>query len=149
MSFVNVVPEAMATASSNLTGIGRMISEANAAAAVPTTQVLAAANDEVSLAISSLFGNYAQEFQALNAQAALFHDQFAQMLTSGAGAYTAAEAANTSPLQALLQEGQSLAVFSPVKDLTGRPLFGNGVNGAAGTGAAGGAGGGILGDGGR
>jgi hypothetical protein len=47
-SFVNVMPEAMATASSDLTGIGRMISEANAAAAVPTTQVLAAANDEVS-----------------------------------------------------------------------------------------------------
>jgi hypothetical protein len=53
---------------------------------------------------------------------------------SGAGAsYAAAEAANASPLQAAAQD---LAAFSPVKDLTGRPLFGNGdadtANGHAG-----------------
>ena len=41
---------------------------------------------------------------------------------------SAAEAANASPLQALLQGGQELAFFSPVKDLVGRPLFGNGAN---------------------
>ncbi len=39
-------------------------------------------------------------------------------------------------------------MFSAVKDLTGRPLFGNGANGVPGTGQAGGAGGWIIGNGG-
>jgi hypothetical protein len=39
-------------------------------------------------------------------------------------------------LQAFEHQAQGLAAFSPVKDLTGRPLFGNGANGAAGTGQA-------------
>src|ERR1700677_3342183 len=142
-SFVNVVPEAMATASSDLTGIGRVISEANAAAAVPTTQVLAAAHDEVSLAISSLFGNYAHEFQALSAQASAFHTQFVQTLSGAAGSYASAEAANASPLQAV--EQQVLGVINaPTQVLLGRPLIGNGVNGAPGTGANGGGGGTLI-----
>jgi len=103
-SFVNVIPEAMATASSDLTGIGRVISEANTAAAVPTTQVLAAANDEVSLAISSLFGNYAQEFQALSAQAAAFHAQFVQALAGAGNSYAATEAANASLLLKVVEQ---------------------------------------------
>ena len=41
----------------------------------------------------------------------------------------AAEAANAAPLAGLA------ALLSPVKLLTGRPLFGNGTDGAAGTGA--------------
>jgi hypothetical protein len=36
MSFVIAAPEMMASAASNLTSLGSMISEANAAAAVPT-----------------------------------------------------------------------------------------------------------------
>ena len=80
-SFVNVVPDTLATASSDLTRIGSSIREANAAAAGSTTQVLAAGQDEVSVALSRLFGTFSQEFQALNAQAALFHNQFVQTLT--------------------------------------------------------------------
>ena len=60
----------------------------------------------------------------------------------------AAEAANASPLQALLAGGQELAFFSPVKDLVGRPLFGNGAN-ATTPGAAGAAGGLLYGNGGN
>lgn len=52
------------------------LSEATAAAAIPTTQVLAAAADEVSAAIAELFGAHGQEFQALSAQASAFHDRF-------------------------------------------------------------------------
>ncbi len=48
----------------------------------------------------------------------------------------------------LVQGAQSLAVFSPVKDLTGRPLVGNGANAAPGTGQNGAPGGWLLGDGG-
>jgi hypothetical protein len=40
-----------------------------------------------------------QQYQALIAQAGLFHDQFAQALNTGAGAYAATKAANASPLQ--------------------------------------------------
>lgn len=43
MSFVVVVPEWVAIAASDLAGLGAAVSAANAAAAVPTTQVLAAA----------------------------------------------------------------------------------------------------------
>ena len=74
-----------------------------------------------------------QEFQALSAQATLFHEQFVQSLTSGAGQYAAAEAANADPLTTLVGEIQSLGLPpGPVKLLTGRPLIGNGANGAPG-----------------
>ncbi len=49
-----VAPELVAAAAADLTGIGQAISAANAAAAGPTTQVLAAAGDEVSAAIAAL-----------------------------------------------------------------------------------------------
>ncbi|NLP98444.1 PE family protein, partial [Mycobacterium tuberculosis] len=78
MSFVVTIPEALAAVATDLAGIGSTIGTANAAAAVPTTTVLAAAADEVSLAISALFGQHAQAYQALSAQATIFHDQFVQ-----------------------------------------------------------------------
>lgn len=61
-------------------------------------------------------------------QAASFHARFVQALSGAGGAYAAAEAANVSPLQTLQQDLAGLATFSPVKDMTGRPLFGNGAN---------------------
>ena len=51
MSFVIVEPEALAAAASDLTSLGSTISAANAAAATPTTSLLAAGGDEVSAAI--------------------------------------------------------------------------------------------------
>ncbi|WP_142282615.1 PE family protein, partial [Mycobacterium paraense] len=154
-SFVLISPEIVGAASSDLTGIGSAIRSANAAAAGATTSVLAAAQDEVSTTISRVFGNYAQEFQSFSAQAVQFHDQFVQSLTSGAGQYAAAEAANVTaanadPLTSLVGEIQSLGLpTGPVKLLTGRPLIGNGANGAPGTGQAGGNGGWLIGNGGN
>ena len=145
MSYVFASPDLIAAASADLSGIGSSVRSANAAAALSTTSVAVAAQDEVSAAISALFGGFGQEFQALSSQAAGFHDEFVQALSAGAGVYAASEAGNASPLQAAAQD---LAAFSPVKDLTGRPLFGNGANGAAGTGQAGGAGGWLFGNGG-
>ena len=72
MPFVTVAPEMLASAASDLAGIRSMISEANAAAAPSTTAVMAAAGDEVSAAIASLFSGHGQQFQALSAQAAAF-----------------------------------------------------------------------------
>ena len=139
MSYLIAAPNMLAAAAADAAGIGSSLSEANAAAMAPTTGVIAAAEDEVSAAIASLFSGHGQQFQAISAQAAAFHSRFVQLLSSGGGAYVGAEAANASPLSGLLGGNplQGLggnALLSPVKDLTGRPLFGNGANGAAGTG---------------
>src|SRR6516165_12822303 len=81
MSYVVAVPEFVASAASDLAAIGSRLSAAHLAAAVPTTAVVAAAGDEVSAAIASLFSGHAQ--QALSAKAAVFHTQFVQALTGG------------------------------------------------------------------
>ncbi|WP_083047471.1 PE family protein, partial [Mycobacterium shinjukuense] len=147
-SFVIAVPEALAAASSELTGIGSTIRAANSAAAASTTEILAAGSDEVSAAIARLFGSYARDFQALSAQAAAFHDQFVRAIAASGDAYAAAEALNASPLQVLEQDILSL-INAPTNMLFGRPLIGNGADGAPGTGQPGGAGGILIGNGGN
>lgn len=129
MSFVIAVPEALTMAASDLANIGSTINAANAAAALPTTGVVAAAADEVSAAVAALFGSYAQSYQAFGAQLSAFHAQFVQSLTNGARSYVVAEATSAAPLQDLLG-----VVNAPAQALLGRPLIGNGANGADGTG---------------
>ncbi|WP_204807511.1 PE family protein [Mycobacterium riyadhense] len=99
MSYVIAVPELVEAAAQELAGIRSALSVAAAVAAGPTTGVAAAAADEVSIAISQLFGAHGQEFQALSAHAAAFHDEFVSLLNAGAAAYSNAEA---SGMQALL-----------------------------------------------
>jgi PE family len=55
MSFVVAVPEFVSSAASDLSNIGSGLSAAHAAAAGPTTAVMAAAGDQVSAAVASLF----------------------------------------------------------------------------------------------
>lgn len=98
MSFVNAEPAALAAAASDVAGIGSSISAANAAAVARTTNLVAAAQDEVSTAITALFGTHAQEFQALSGEAAAFHDQFVETLSGAADSYVGAEAENVTPL---------------------------------------------------
>jgi len=95
MSFLTVAPEFVGQAAGQLENIGSALSAAHAAAAVPTTSLAVAAGDEVSAAIASLFSSHAQQYQALNAQAAAFHSQFTNLLNAGAGSYIGAEIANT------------------------------------------------------
>jgi hypothetical protein len=104
ISFVIAVPEMVVSAASNLTSLGSMISEANAAAVAPTTGVVAAAGDEVSAAIASLFSSHARDFQALSAQAAAFHAQFVQALAGAGNSYAATEAANASLLLKIVEQ---------------------------------------------
>ncbi len=137
MSFVIVAPEALMSVASEVAGIGSALNAANAAAAAPTTGVLAAAADEVSAAMAALFGAHAQEYQRLSAQAAGFHAQFVQALNAGVNSYASAEAANASPLQAVEQQVLGL-INGPAQTLLGRPLIGNGADGAPGTGQPGG-----------
>ena len=76
MSYVIAAPDMLASAATDLAGIGSSLSEANAAATASTTRVIAAAADEVSAAIASLFSSHGTAFQALSAQAATFHSEF-------------------------------------------------------------------------
>ncbi len=98
MSFVIAAPELMEAAAHDLAGIGSSLGEATGFAAAPTTSIAAAGTDEVSVAIAALFGNHGQEFQALSAQAAAFHDEFVGVMKSGAGAYLSSEVANAEQM---------------------------------------------------
>src|SRR4051812_45127467 len=148
MSYLVTVPELVSAAAADLTGIGETLSEASASAAAPTTVLLAAGADEVSGAIAALFSGHGQAFQAVSTQAAAFHDRFVQLLSSGAGAYTSAEAANVAPLQSVEQNLLGM-INAPTKLLLDRPLIGNGADAAAGSGLAGEDGGLLLGNGGK
>lgn len=106
MSLLIADPELIETAAQNLSGIRATLGEATAAAATPTTGVAAAAADEVSTAIATVFGQHGREFQAVSPQAAGFHDRFVQLLNSGAASYLATEAANA-------QQGLSNIVNAP------------------------------------
>ncbi|MEK1270689.1 PE family protein, partial [Mycobacterium ulcerans] len=144
MSFLIAAPEMLTAAAADIATIGSTISAADAIAAAPTTSVLAAAADEVSLAIAGLFSAHAKQYQAFSVQAATFHEQLVRSLAAGGFSYATAEAANASPLEFLLD-----AVNAPTQTLFGRDLIGNGTDGAAGTGANGGDGGLLWGNGGN
>ena len=153
MSFLTVVPDEIAAAAADVASIGSSIADAHAAAAGPTTRILAAASDEVSAAITALFNGHGLAFQGLAAQAAAFHQGFQRTLTAGMGSYASAEAANVSPLQSVANtltaapasatqavenvlDNQALQlpediINAPTNLLLGRPLIGNGANGTA------------------
>ncbi|WP_068177523.1 PE family protein [Mycobacterium sp. UM_CSW] len=107
MSFVSVAPELLQGAAEQLAGVGSSLAEATATATGPTTEIAAAAGDEVSVAIAAMFGNAGQEFQAMSAQAKAFHSEFVSLMNAGAGAYASAEAANVE--QVLLDFGATVA----------------------------------------
>ncbi|WP_156689332.1 PE family protein [Mycobacterium sp. Marseille-P9652] len=113
-SFVIASPDVFASASEDLSAIGSVIRAAHVAAAPSTTTVAAAAEDEVSQAIASLFSGYAQRYQALSAQASAFHDTFVNLLGGGAAQYVSTEIANA---------GQMLVntVQAPSQSLLGNP----------------------------
>jgi len=102
MSSLLTEPQLVETAAADVAEIRSAIRAAKAAAAGPTTGVAAAAADEVSAAAAKLFGGYAQEYQAVLAQAAAFHKEFAAALASAGNAYAAAEAANASAISGAL-----------------------------------------------
>lgn len=100
MSFVSARPELLEAASADLADIGSTLSATNAMVAAPTMTVPAPGADGVSAAISAIFGWHGQAYQQLSAQAGAFHDQFVQLLRSGAQSYSTVDAANQAMLQA-------------------------------------------------
>lgn len=128
MSFVIAEPDFVAAAAGQLAGVRSSIGAAAHAAAAPTTSIAEAAADEISAAISRLFGTYGQEFQAVNAQAAAFHAEFVRLLNGSAAAYLSADIANAE--QALLGGAVGFPTAAPTDPLGG--LLG-GILGGSGT----------------
>ncbi|CAM4065515.1 PE family protein [Mycobacterium basiliense] len=112
MSFVVADPESVSAAAASLADIRSALGAAAGAAAGPTTGVAAAAADEVSSAIATLFDTYGREFQAVNAQAAAFHAEFVRLLNGGAAAYLGTELANA-------EKNLLSAVNAPVQMMQG------------------------------
>ncbi|WP_155769347.1 PE family protein, partial [Mycobacterium asiaticum] len=139
-SHVFVSTDGVSAAAGDLRRLGEALRVATGAAGPATVGIVPLAGDEVSAAVARLFGAYGQEYQALSVQVGLFHDRFVQALSAGAGAYAGAEVAGASPLQ-FVEQGVLGLINAPTNTLWGRPLIGDGVNGAAGTGQAGGDGG--------
>ncbi|GJO03703.1 hypothetical protein NJB1728216S_38310 [Mycobacterium marinum] len=129
MSFVNVVPNTVAAAAGDLASIRSALSEATAAAAGPTTDVLAAGGDEVSTAISQLFGAHGQEFQVVSAQLRGFHDQLVRLMRAGAAAYASVEATAQQDLS-MAEQGLVNAVNAPAQALLGHPIIATGGSGS-------------------
>jgi hypothetical protein len=133
MSKLFAEPQLMAAAAADLAAIASTVKGASKSAAGPTAGVLPAGGDEVSAGIAAMFGVHAQAYQAIGAHAAAFHDRFVQALQTSAGAYTNAEAANTSPMQHALG-----AFSSATQNSTGGPPMGSGTSAGTGAGHAGG-----------
>ena len=137
-SYVIAASEAIAAVSEDLAGIGKGINEAATEAAPSTTEIVAAASDEVSSVITRLFDSYGQEFQTLTARATQFHAQFVQALSAARAGYAAAEASNVSLLvKGLQQQFFDKGLVSPFIYLTGQPLFGKASVGPVVTGTTG------------
>ncbi|PJE17770.1 MAG: PE family protein [Mycobacterium sp.] len=126
MTLLAAQPQLITAATAQVAAIGTAISDVGALVAGPTTELAAAAADEVSVAAAELFGAYARESQALLAQAAAFGDRFAAALTAAAGDYLDAEAANVAAVAGLFTGspvgGAGQAPGGPAAPLLGQPL---------------------------
>ncbi|MBI2700909.1 MAG: PE-PPE domain-containing protein [Mycobacterium sp.] len=112
MTSLLVQPEIITSVVTDMERIGSTVSAASAAAAAPTSGLLAAAADEVSAAIANFFGTYGQEFQAAVATVEAYQSQFQQALAAAANAYVHTEAAAATALQGVLGL-PAAAAFTP------------------------------------
>jgi PE-PPE domain/PE family len=126
VSFLVVNPSVVGAAATDLANLGATISDAHAAAAALTTEMVPAAADEISAAVAGLFGTYAQNHHAIAAQAAAFHDRFVQAVNAGVGSYVGAEGANAGALLETAQENLLGVVKAPAAAVLGSSLTGSG-----------------------
>ena len=94
MSFVMTQPGEIHSAAGSLEAIGSALSAQNAAAAMPTTQVLPPGADEVSILTAAQFSQHAQHFQQVWARAQEIHAEMVQALHQTSGSYLDTEIAN-------------------------------------------------------
>jgi PE family protein len=96
MSIVIAQPEILAGAAAEMQALNALVAAGNAAAAGPTTGVVPAAADLVSMLTAAHFASHARLYQEVSAQAAALRDLLATTLGVSAGSYEATEAANTN-----------------------------------------------------
>ncbi|OBA69139.1 PE family protein [Mycobacterium sp. 1554424.7] len=96
MSIVIAQPEILAGAAAEMQALNALVAAGNAAAAAPTTGVVPAAADLVSMLTAAHFASHARLYQEVSAQAAALRDLLATTLGVSAGSYEATEAANTN-----------------------------------------------------
>jgi PE family len=89
-------PETLAAAAAEMQALNAMLWAGNASAAAPTTGVVPAAADVVSMLTAAQFASHATLYQEISAQAATIREQFAAILGISAGSYSATEAANAN-----------------------------------------------------
>jgi hypothetical protein len=99
MSYVIARPEIVAGVAGELQCINSAARRGDEAALAPTTGVVPAAADVVSIFMAAQFAAQARLYQAISAQAAMVQDQLANTLASTAGAYAASEAANAAAVR--------------------------------------------------
>ena len=113
MTHLVTEPQIVVVAAVDIQRIGSAISEVNAAAANSTTDLVAAAADEVSIATARLFGTYAQERHAIVEQAAGFHDQFGRALAAAGTAYVETDGANAAAVSGAISAFATPAAPGP------------------------------------
>jgi PE family len=96
MPFLRAQPEMLDAAAVELHAINATVREESSVAAMPTTGVVPAAADAVSLLTAAQFSMHAKFFHAISAEAAAVRAQLATTLAISAGSYAATESANTS-----------------------------------------------------
>ncbi|WP_204081022.1 PE family protein [Mycobacterium riyadhense] len=127
MSHMLTAPEILVSAAANVDGIATTIRAANAAAAAPTSGVIAAAEDEVSAATAALFNAYAQEYQAVFRQASAFQDEFTRTLAAAASAYQQAEGTNAALVNGAVTNAVN-TINAPIRSLLGQTPLGVGAS---------------------
>lgn len=88
---MRVITEALTTAAGDLSSIGEVTSEANAAAALSTVAIVPAAADEISGAIAQAFSAQGQQWQQASAVAQDLYQRFVLAMQASAAAYQQAE----------------------------------------------------------
>jgi hypothetical protein len=96
MSFLIAQPEILAAAADELQTINAAVGAGSSAAAGPTTGLVPAAADVVSLLTAAQFASHARRFQEISVQAATVRERLAATLGISAGSYAATEAANSA-----------------------------------------------------
>lgn len=130
MSYVTVHPDLLTSAVTSLEELSSTIGAANTAATSPTTGVLAAAADEVSVAFTRLMNEFAAGYQGAARQAAAFHEQFAGLVAGNGLAYAQTELANAvdnalAPVRSLIANtaaAPAAGVFTLVMGASGYPI---------------------------
>src|SRR5262249_44574998 len=126
--YLVTTPEQLASAAENLAGIRSLLSGSAASAAAPTTAVAAAAQDEISALVATIFSDFGQDFQTISAQANAFHDEFVGLIDAAAGPYLSPEVANAGAvdlsLPSILGGSASLSLNGGVVSLP--PILGGG-----------------------